>query len=104
MLGRRQRQRGADEARRDLVLPAAVGLMAGLADVPVDLAARVEALLFLRRQRRRRPLAPGLPGHVDAREHRGRARRQIVRRRGGSAVNAGGSRSARSAVPGVARA
>ena len=51
---RRQRHGRFDEGRRKLVLTASIRLMAGLADVLVDLPAGVEALLFRGRQRRDR--------------------------------------------------
>ena len=69
-VGRRERER---RSRRgvgaSLLLAAAVRLVAGLADVLVDLLPGVEALLLVRRQRRDRRRGAWLARPLDARQH-----------------------------------
>ena len=64
---------------RELVLAAAVGLMAGLADVPVDLLPGIEALLLLGGQRRNRRRDARLARPLDARQHAARPRARARR-------------------------
>ena len=102
-------------------MPAAVGLVAGLADVPVDLAPGVEALLLVRRQRRdrrrgarlsrparceratSRPAPPSSPPRGRERRERRRLGRQLQRPAGRPAGAAVGCLRERVRAAGPAR-